>query len=775
MADDGTREASAPVEGHQGGSGMGGQARASSKAPPERKAGDKEPTTTMLARMSGPSDLKAGVGGKRTADEVQRIIYEASKGSKYFNDQERRDKELEVKTARLKRLLAEKEATADGREEEKVDRILEQLEEKRDMSRVIALIDADAFYAACHQRVDPTLKGKAFGVGGGMLTTASYEARKYGCRSAMPLYLAQKLCPHLISLKLQPELYTAASKEIMTILAKYGAIAPASLDEAYVDLTQYCADEGVTPSEAISRLRTEVRETTGLTVSAGVSCNKALSKISADINKPDGQFVVDSTPQACMAFIKDIRLRRCYGIGRVTEVLLNSVGFEKVEDLYTHRRKLYLLRDHLGNKDTFRWLLSLYLGLGSNRVVRAKRGDRKTYGVEKTFSPTNNPEQLGDILRKVAKALAKDLARAEFSGRTITLKIKHDNYEAVTRALTPGKGVWILSYKDIYEYGLRLFRKEQEDRHAALARGEKVKGGKNVMLKPRLLGLRVSNLRDEREVKKENKLDGYFTRPASPSKKKLADISLLSDSDDSDLAHSDHESDIDGDENPEKRALEQLKQQAMESDPFDLAAAEGGMDEMGAAGGGATSGRWMCVDEDVIIEEGRVEPVAGPSRLASAPPPPARRTSSSSSSASSSTLPATTSSSIASTSRSSTKRASPSLAGHEAWKTALTADAFDGGPDGAESQAQAKKQKKDKAPAKQAGGSAFTCPICAKEFQGSEAAMSGHVDKCLRSFGSASSSSGAKKKKAASTLPFPSSTRRLSSKERDKSGGKRKG
>lgn len=122
---------------------------------------------------------------------------------------------------------------------------------------------ADAFYAACHQRIDPSLEGKAFGVGKGVLTTASYEARKYGCRSAMPLYLALKLCPHLISLPLQPELYTAASKEIMTILAKYGPIAPASLDEAYVDLTQYCADEGVSPSEAITRLRTEVRETTG--------------------------------------------------------------------------------------------------------------------------------------------------------------------------------------------------------------------------------------------------------------------------------------------------------------------------------------------------------------------------------------------------------------------------------------------------------------------------------------------------------------------------------
>ncbi|GAA6010020.1 hypothetical protein JCM10207_007522 [Rhodosporidiobolus poonsookiae] len=711
------------------------------------------PSKTMMARMAGPSDLKAGVGGVNTAEQVQKIIYEASKGSKYFNDQQRRDKELEAKTDRLKRLLAEKELTARGDEEEIVDRILEQLEEKRDMSRVIALIDADAFYAACHAREDPSLVGKAYGVGGGMLTTASYEARKYGCRSAMPLYLAKKLCPHLISLKLKPELYTKASREIMTILAKYGQIAPASLDEAYVDLTQYCADEGVTPSEAISRLRAEVRETTGLTVSAGVSPNKALSKIAADINKPDGQFVVDFTPQACMEFIKGVRLRRCYGIGRVTEVLLNSVGFEKVEDLFIHRKKLYLMRDHLGNKDTFRWLLGLYLGLGSNRVVRAKRGDRKTYGVEKTFTPTDDEDTLKEILRKIAKALAKDLAKAEFSGRTITLKIKHDTFQAVTRAFTPGKNQWIMSYKDIFELGLRLLRKEQDDRHAALARGDAVKGGKNVLLRPRLLGLRVSNLRDEREVKKEAKLDGFFTRAASPAKKKPVDgdLSLLSDSDDTDVERSDAESDLDGDENPEQRQLAQLKLEATSLDPF------GAMDDMGAAGGGETSGRWMCVDEELTIAEG------GSSKA-----PPMSRTSSSSSSAAS-----------GSTSRGQ-KRAFSPHADRLRWTSAYSTQFLEGEDEAAQDGQKGKKQKKKRAAeedddddevivVEEPRQSSFTCPVCAKEFKGSEAAMTGHVEKCLSGFDKPK-----KKKSSASSLVFGSGKPLKGKKERDKVGGKKR-
>jgi DNA polymerase kappa len=110
-----------------------------------------------------------------------------------------------------------------------------------------------------------------------------------------------------------------------------------------VDLTLYCADNGISPSEAISRLRQEVFEVTGLTVSAGVSPNKTISKIAADFNKPNGQFVVDPTREACMEFMKDIRLRRCFGLGRVTETLLNAIGFVNIGDLYTRRNDLYLV------------------------------------------------------------------------------------------------------------------------------------------------------------------------------------------------------------------------------------------------------------------------------------------------------------------------------------------------------------------------------------------------------------------------------------------------
>uniref|UniRef100_A0A0K3C6K6 DNA polymerase kappa n=1 Tax=Rhodotorula toruloides TaxID=5286 RepID=A0A0K3C6K6_RHOTO len=680
-----------------GGSVSGQPGAGTAQAPSRKRAWEgEEPKASLLKRMAGPSDLKAGVGGKKTAEEVQRMIFEASK-----DDQQRRDKELEVKVNRLKGILASKELTATGDEEQKVDAILEELAEKRDLSRVIALIDADAFYAACHELEDSSLKGTAFGVGGGMLTTASYEARKYGCRSAMPLFIAKKLCPHIKSLKMQPDLYVAASKKIMSVLEKYGPIAPASLDEAYVDMTDYCANQGVTPTEAISRLRADVKETTGLTVSAGVSPNKSLSKIAADMNKPDGQFVIDSTAEACQAFIKGARLRKCYGIGRVTETLLNGLGLETVNDIYTYRKRLYLIRDHLGSSGVFRWLLSLYLGMGSNRVVRAKRGDRKTYGVEKTFTPTDNRDALDDTLRKVAKSLAKDLARSEFSGRTITLSIKHDTYERVTRAYTPGKNVWIRSYEDIVRLGLHLLHKEMDDRAAAIKRGEKVKGGKGSQLKARLLGLRMSNLRDEREVKRGNKLDGWVK--ATPSK--LPDIQL-SDSD-SDMLHESDNSDegeCDGWE-ASKRQLEQLAKDA-EVDPL---AAEDDWDDSHGGASGSGTGRWMVVDdddEDDVVLSGKTRSlVSRTSSLPPAPPATARRTSSSSSAGSIGAKHPASTSSAARQRSPSNSRASP---------TAST----DSRP--------AKKRKTDSPPPTKPI-SEFTCPVCQKTLVGSETAMSGHV------------------------------------------------
>ncbi|GAA5908093.1 hypothetical protein JCM8208_003685 [Rhodotorula glutinis] len=682
--------------------------------------GPSQPNQSMLKRMGGPSDLKAGVGvgGARTPEEIAQITYDASKGSRFFHDQKRRDEAVQGKVERLRGHYERERLTASGDEEAKVDAIIDELKQKRDLSRVIALIDADMFYGACHVRKDPSLKGKAFGVGGGMLTTASYEARKYGCRSAMPLFIAKKLCPHIISLRLEPDLYVQASREIFAVLAKYGTIAPASLDEAYVDLTDYCANNHVTPTEAITRLRAEVETTTGLTVSAGVSPNKTLSKIAADVNKPDGQFVIDPTPEACMEFVEKQRLRKCYGIGRVTETLLNGLGLETVGDIFRDRAKLYLVRHHLGQSATFRFLLSLWLGLGSNRVKRAKRGDRKTYGVEKTFHPSSNPDKLDEVIRHVAKSLHKDLKRSGFSGRTVTLRIKHANFESITRAKTQGKNIYVQSYKDLVELGIMLLHKERVDRAEAIKQGQVVKGGNNPILNVRLLGLRVGNLRDERALAKTKKLDGYFTR----SPRRTPEDELQSDSDDADVhreSELESEDDYDDDDpeaDPGKRALNAVIRDAA-LDPFADEGAEeqhGGVKKKGEAGAafggasGSNSGSWMCLDE--YDEDADDEAAAVPGRFGVH-----RKATASTSSTRHRPSPLSSSTvKQGSSSPPSNKRRSPSVEDF----VGLGGDA---------PKSKKKKVKREDDDAKHSSGNEMTCPMCDKVFKGSEAAMSGHV------------------------------------------------
>ncbi|GAA5992880.1 hypothetical protein JCM10908_001386 [Rhodotorula pacifica] len=679
------------------------------------------PSETLMSRMGGPSDGKAGVGkgGIYSKEDIERIIYDMSK-----EDQERRDQETQAKAKWLRETLAKKLLEARGDEEACADAILAQLEDKRDLHRVIALIDADMFYAACHQLEDPSLVGKAFGVGGGMLTTASYEARKWGCRSAMPLFIAKALCPHIISLPLKPELYIKASKEIFAVLEKYGQIAPASLDEAYVDMTDYCANEGVTPTEAISRLRAEVFATTGLTVSAGVSPNKALSKIAADINKPDGQFVIDPTPEACQAFIRDQPLRKCYGIGRVTEQLLNGIGLKTVGDIYTHRRDLYLIRDNLAQKGEFRWLLSLYLGLGSNSVKRAKRGDRKSYGAEKTFHPTSDRNELDSMVRRIAKSLAKDVARSQFSGRTITLSIKHDNFQRVTRAFTPGNNIWIHSYQDMVRYGLMLLHKEMEVRAAAIKRGEKVKGGQNPVIKARLLGLRLTNLRDDRELARSNKLDGYVVkRPAKQSNV----IDLLSDSDDDpDILH-DSEDD-DGGEAEEgdfaARAVDRLVQEAQMQgeDGDDVPDLPNQIPYQYIGGGISYRGGWVTVDDgEGEEEEKRLTARKARSDKGDDDDDDEQDNTLESKTRSLTTRSARNAEDEFGYASSDSDTLSDEAAGGEHKKRKSPSSA---GPS-------RKKAKTDSSSKQSAGLRELTCPICNRTWQGSEAAMSGHVDKCL--------------------------------------------
>ena len=245
---------------------------------------------TLKHRLAGPSVNKAGQDAV-DQKKVTEIIYRVSKGSKFFNNEQAKDRQLTEKIDRIlsrKRQLEKFDLTLDLR---RADEYVSSLELSRDLSQTIVHIDCDAFYAAVEELDRPELKNIPFAVGKGVLTTCNYEARKFGCRSGMAGFVARALCPQLISLPLNFDKYNAKATEVRAVLAAYDpGFESASIDEAYLNITSYCEENEMGPDEVVQQLRDEVFEKCKITVSAGIASNAKLAKIASNRNKPNGQF-----------------------------------------------------------------------------------------------------------------------------------------------------------------------------------------------------------------------------------------------------------------------------------------------------------------------------------------------------------------------------------------------------------------------------------------------------------------------------------------------------
>jgi DNA polymerase kappa len=384
---------------------------------------------------------------------VSEIIYNASKGSKFFNNEEVRDKIL---TQKIERILAKKaqleklDLSSDLR---RADDYISELERSRDLSQTIVHIDCDAFYAAVEELDRPELKKVPFAVGKGVLTTCNYEARKYGCRSGMASFVATKLCPNLVLLSLNFEKYTAKAKEVRQILAEYDPrFESASIDEAYLNITEYCQRNSIDSQEAISKLRMEVAEKTKITVSAGIAANAKIAKIASNINKPNGQCFIPNDRDTILKFIHKLPVRKVNGVGRVFERELRAIGVETCGDIFNQRK--YLSR--LFGEKAFQFLIQCYLGLGRTRIQPAEDYERKSVGTESTFRDMSGPD-LYKKLRSTAEELEKDLTRTQFKGRTVVLKVKLHTYEVFTRQVAPPRAV--NQADDLYKYALPMLQK----------------------------------------------------------------------------------------------------------------------------------------------------------------------------------------------------------------------------------------------------------------------------------------------------------------------------
>lgn len=356
----------------------------------------------------------------------------------------------------------------------RADEYIEELESSRDLSQIIVHVDCDAFYAAVEELDRPELKDVPMAVGKGVLTTCNYHARKFGCRSGMAGFVAMKLCPNLICLPLNFDKYAAKAHEVRQILANYDArYESASMDEAYLNITQYCEDKKMEPEEVVTQLRHEVAEKSKITVSAGIAANAKIAKICSNRNKPNGQFRVASDRSLILAFMRDLPTRKVNGVGRVFERELNAIGIETCGDIYCQRAYLSKL---FGEK-AFQFLMQCYLGIGRTKVRPAEEYERKSVGTESTFRDMSDHTELRQKLRWIAEELEKDLVRTQFKGRTLVLKVKLHTYEVLTRQIAPPKAVHTAD--DLYNYGLPMMAKLEKD----------IPG-----MKLRLMGLRCTHL-----------------------------------------------------------------------------------------------------------------------------------------------------------------------------------------------------------------------------------------------------------------------------------------
>ena len=314
------------------------------------------------------------------------------------------------------------------------------------MPRIIFHLDMDAFFASVEQRDNPALRGKPVIVGSpptqrGVVCAASYEARKFGVRSAMPSATAGRLCPRGVFLRPRMEVYKAESREIMAILRQTGAaIEPMSIDEAYLDLTQSTGAEiRVSDLDEIDRalfamvplgreLKRRIREERGLTATVGIAANKLLAKLASDFQKPDGLTLIPERDKA--QFLRPLPVRVLHGVGRVTEEILRKVGVETIGDLQDYPGDL---RAQIGS---FAPTLQAFARGEDDRPLEFDETVKSISSEETFLHDTDDRRILKRSLREQADEIAGKLRRKQLAARTVQVKLRYGDFKTLTRQLS---------------------------------------------------------------------------------------------------------------------------------------------------------------------------------------------------------------------------------------------------------------------------------------------------------------------------------------------------
>ena len=348
------------------------------------------------------------------------------------------------------------------------------------MHRVLFHLDMDAFYASVEQRDNPALRGKPVIVGSppdrrGVVAASSYEARRFGVRSAMPSVTAGRLCPNGIFVPPRMAAYREESNQIMALLAATGAVVETmSIDEAYLDLSAVCqagdADSSLESALPIAReLKARIRQERGLTATIGIATNKLLSKIASDFQKPDGLTLIPERDK--VQFLRPLPVRAIHGIGKVTEQVLHGAGLRTVGQLQDHPGDLRALVGSWGPR-------LRQFAFGEDDRPLELGDDVKSISAEETFErDTDDRRILRACLREQSEDIARRLQRRRLAAHTVQVKVRYGNFTTLTRQVSFEET--LVDARDIFRLGCWLLARE-----------------KLVHRPLRLLGLGVSGLAD---------------------------------------------------------------------------------------------------------------------------------------------------------------------------------------------------------------------------------------------------------------------------------------
>ena len=343
--------------------------------------------------------------------------------------------------------------------------------------RRIIHIDMDAFFAAVEEQRDPALRGKPVVIGGGgdptkrgVVSTANYEARKYGIHSAMPMMIAHKLCPRAVFLPVDYEAYAAASRQFKsTLLSITPIIENVGIDEAYLDVSELTD----TSENIVTRIKAGIKEKTGLTCSIGIGANKLLAKIASDMQKPDGLTILNE--EDIESRLWSLPTRKLYGIGPKTEAYLKNIGIETIGQLAS--LTIEKLIEYFGNSYG-QYLFNSSRGINESPLITS--WEAKSISRETTFQKDVQDWQvIAKTLAALTKEVVSDMRDSGYKAKTVTIKIRFGDFQTLTRAKT------IADYTN----------SEEEMRRTAFACLKRIELNKRV----RLIGVRASNLEKSNE------------------------------------------------------------------------------------------------------------------------------------------------------------------------------------------------------------------------------------------------------------------------------------